>query len=502
MAAEQQPKLLKDSQPDTLATLELELNNFRVDQSPKKAIGQLQAASRVEGSYDIPSVTLPRPFNSSRKSRAQPNTSRELQIPSFQPQDFKIPPDLRSSWSWQVQNRRAEAFVGPPFPQHMYPPYAQPYNTFMPMGLTVPTFLSDERPNSELTQCALLQEFRHGSRARRFELRDIYGHVVEFSSDQQGSRFIQARLETASTEEKYKIFMEIQDNALALMTDVFGNYVIQKFFEHGDQTHKRLLCRAMRGHVLSLTLQMYGCRVVQKALEHVLVDQQAAIVRELEGNVLKCVRDQNGNHVIQKAIERCQPQLLASIINSFRGHAQQLSNHTYGCRVIQRLLERTEGQRTHIMDELTTSIPQMIEDQFGNYVVQHLVQYDPNHGRVMVMHIVLAQLEQLSKAKFASNVVEKCLVEGDERFRINVLARLLGNLRLLASLVQDRVGNYVIQKLIETLNEDGFHTFVHHLQPVMMQTRRLGGYEKPIASIGKKITARLSRQSYSNVLFS
>ncbi|KAG0192477.1 mRNA binding protein puf3 [Apophysomyces sp. BC1034] len=78
----------------------------------------------------------------------------------------------------------------------------------------------------------LLEEFRN-SKNRKYELKDIAGHVVEFSGDQHGSRFIQQKLETANSEEKQMVFEEMLFNALHLMTDVFGNYVLQKFFEHG-----------------------------------------------------------------------------------------------------------------------------------------------------------------------------------------------------------------------------------------------------------------------------
>ena len=55
---------------------------------------------------------------------------------------------------------------------------------------------------------------------------DIYGHIVEFSGDQHGSRFIQQKIEAASSEEKQIIFDEIvPDNTLQLVQDVFGNYV-------------------------------------------------------------------------------------------------------------------------------------------------------------------------------------------------------------------------------------------------------------------------------------
>ncbi|KAL5973387.1 hypothetical protein ACLOJK_030037 [Asimina triloba] len=94
---------------------------------------------------------------------------------------------------------------------------------------------------------SLLEEFK-SNKTRCFELSEIAGHVVEFSADQYGSRFIQQKLETATTEEKNMVFEEISPQALSLMTDVFGNYVIQKFFEHGSSTQRRELANQLTGH--------------------------------------------------------------------------------------------------------------------------------------------------------------------------------------------------------------------------------------------------------------
>ncbi|XP_022745183.1 pumilio homolog 4-like isoform X2 [Durio zibethinus] len=218
---------------------------------------------------------------------------------------------------------------------------------------------------------SLLDEFKN-DKTRSFELLDIVDHVVEFSTDQYGSRFIQQKLETATEEEKNKIFPEIIPHACALMTDVFGNYVIQKFFEHGTESQRAELASQLTGHVLPLSLQMYGCRVIQKALEVVDVDQQAGMVAELDGSIMKCVRDQNGNHVIQKCIE-CVPQdRIQFIISAFYGQVVVLSSHPYGCRVIQRVLEHCNDIKTQeiIMDEIIQSVCTLAQDQYGNYVIQ------------------------------------------------------------------------------------------------------------------------------------
>ncbi|XP_042512338.1 pumilio homolog 4-like isoform X2 [Macadamia integrifolia] len=275
---------------------------------------------------------------------------------------------------------------------------------------------------------SLLEEFKN-NKTRCFELSEIVGHVVEFSVDQYGSRFIQQKLETATVEEKNKIFPEIIPNAHTLMTDVFGNYVIQKFFEHGTESQRKELTSELTGHVLPLSLQMYGCRVIQKALEVVDVDQQTQMVSELDGSVMKCVRDQNGNHVIQKCIE-CVPQdRIQFIISAFYGQVVALSTHPYGCRVIQRVLEHCDDAYTQciIMEEILHSVCTLAQDQYGNYVVQHVLQHGKPHERSAIISKLAGQIVKMSQQKFASNVVEKCLTFGGPEERQLLVNEMLGS---------------------------------------------------------------------------
>ncbi|OKP13415.1 Pumilio -like protein [Penicillium subrubescens] len=345
---------------------------------------------------------------------------------------------------------------------------------------------------AQVVRSPLLEEFRANSKGnKRYELKDIYNHVVEFSGDQHGSRFIQQKLETANSDEKEQVFREIQPNSLQLMTDVFGNYVVQKLFEHGNQSQKKILANQMRGHVLALSTQMYGCRVVQKALEHILTDQQAAMVKELENHVLKCVRDQNGNHVIQKAIERVPSQYVQFIINAFRGQVNRHAAHPYGCRVIQRMLEHCEeADRESILAELHACTSSLIPDQFGNYVIQHVIENGDAKDRDRMIQIVMSQLLAYSKHKFASNVVEKSIEFGDEEQRHNIISTLTspnerGESPLLG-LMRDQYGNYVIQKVLGQLKGAEREALIEQIKPLLSQLKKFS-YGKQIVAIEKLI---------------
>jgi len=124
---------------------------------------------------------------------------------------------------------------------------------------------SATRDANAAVRSAVLTEFKN-NKTRKWELKDIFGHCVEFSGDQHGSRFIQQKMEVATVEERNVVFQEVvpTGNGLQLMQDVFGNYVVQKLFEYGSQPQRALLAATMKGRVLQLSLDMYGCRVVQK----------------------------------------------------------------------------------------------------------------------------------------------------------------------------------------------------------------------------------------------
>ncbi|XP_071685725.1 pumilio homolog 1-like [Rutidosis leptorrhynchoides] len=336
---------------------------------------------------------------------------------------------------------------------------------------------------------SLLDEFK-SNKARCFELSEIAGHVVEFSADQYGSRFIQQKLETATTEEKDMVFDEIMPQAFTLMTDVFGNYVIQKFFEHGNATQIRELAEQLNGHVLTLSLQMYGCRVIQKAFEVVDLDQQTKMVAELDGHVMRCVRDQNGNHVIQKCIECVPEDAIHFIISTFYDQVVTLSTHPYGCRVVQRVLEHCHDPKTQsiVMDEILKSIIMLAQDQYGNYVVQHVLEHGKPHERTTIIDQLTGQIVQMSQQKFASNVVEKCLTFGTPEERRTLVTEMLGTTdenEPLQVMMKDQFANYVVQKVLETCDD-------HQLEMILNRIKvHLNALKK--YTYGKHIVARVEK---------
>ena len=82
--------------------------------------------------------------------------------------------------------------------------------------------------------------------------------MVEFCQDQNGSRFIQQRLEIGDASEKEIVMTEVLPEVVRLRNDVFGNYVVQKLFGFGTDKMKEDLCDTIIGEMVELSMQMYG----------------------------------------------------------------------------------------------------------------------------------------------------------------------------------------------------------------------------------------------------
>jgi pumilio RNA-binding family len=292
-------------------------------------------------------------------------------------------------------------------------------------------------------------------------------------------------LEVAGEDEKMLIMSDILPEIHKLRIDIFGNYVVQKLFDFGTAKMIEKVKQTIVGDMLILSNQVYGCRVVQKALEIVNDDSLLELLSELHGNVLSCIHDQNGNHVIQKCIEVVNKRASQ---NEGRGNLEMarlfkhetqiildcvtedilaLSRHPYGCRVFQRILEHfDEKQKDHILNCICNFHEELLDDQYGNYVIQHVLRFGRTSDRDSVLNIVVKNgLLHLSRQKFASNVVEKLLKYGNDNHRKVIVHEMLkvvqingmdGNVdesSVVLMMVRDAYANYVVQTTLDVVPE-------------------------------------------------
>ena len=206
---------------------------------------------------------------------------------------------------------------------------------------------------------------------------------------------------------------------------------------------------------MELTLHLYGCRVIQELIS--VLDEKGinTITSELKPFYNKCIEDKNGNHVIQRLIEKLSPEQNNDIFLAGIKNIINLSKHQYGCRVIQRLFKYcNDKQINQMLKEIYLCINELIIDQYGNYVIQYILENNRKNNELNEIYQSLkGHIYDYSFHKFASNVIEKALSYGDEKQKNEIIKEIMlleeKKNDVIISLVQDKFGNYVIQKIME-----------------------------------------------------
>eukprot|EP00933_Yihiella_yeosuensis_P071721 TRINITY_DN79961_c0_g1_i1.p1 TRINITY_DN79961_c0_g1~~TRINITY_DN79961_c0_g1_i1.p1 ORF type:complete len:594 (-),score=138.46 TRINITY_DN79961_c0_g1_i1:394-2175(-) len=307
-----------------------------------------------------------------------------------------------------------------------------------------------------------LQEVRRSGIKCKLTLKEVLPHFQEFAYDQQGSKFLQMKLDEAKEEDKDAVCKLVCADAPKLTSNVFGNFLVQKVFDIGTSKQKGDLAASFKSEVVRLSSDEYGCRVIQKAIQNVCRESQLIFATELQGSVIQCIESAHGNHVIQKCIEQMPPDSVNFIIQELETDTQRMANHMYGCRVIQRLLEHcSSNQLQGILDELLGKIADLSQNSYGNYVVQHMLEHGRKEDKQTIIRSIATGILDFSKHKCSSNVVEKCFeavttgehAQSLEEERNILMKSVLGNQGdenpALLQMMDDRFGNYIVQKMLE-----------------------------------------------------
>ena len=128
------------------------------------------------------------------------------------------------------------------------------------------------------------------------------------------------------------------------------------------------------------------------------------------------------------------------------------------------------------MDELHKYIPNLVQDQYGNYVIQHILERGKPSEKSLVISKIFGQVLPLSKHKFASNVVEKCVAYGSKSDRQKLIEEVIttkaDGTSPLVLMMKDQFANYVVQKMLDVVDGDQRDVLVAKIKPHLASLKK------------------------------
>lgn len=126
-----------------------------------------------------------------------------------------------------------------------------------------------------------------------------------------------------------------------------------------------------------------------------------------------------------------------------------VSTDRHGCCVLQRALDyATVHQQQVLATKIIHNSLSLIQDPFGNYVVQYVLDLANPDFTSSIVHELCGHICHLSKQKFSSNAIEKIIRVASPSDRLIMINELMKNGNV-ESMVCDSYANYVIQTCID-----------------------------------------------------
>ncbi|KAM5440186.1 hypothetical protein McanCB21832_000293 [Microsporum canis] len=362
------------------------------------------------------------------------------------------PLQLNGNYHTAVQGHPMFGAYGVP-PQ---PPQASNYGRFMES----PRAATQGRRNGEAENPL--------NRFGNVPLESYSGEIYGMCKDQHGCRYLQRKLEEGIPEHVQIIFRETQMHVVELMTDPFGNYLCQKLLEFTNDEQRTGLINIAAPHLVQIALNQHGTRALQKMIEFISTPEQIqTVINALSGQVVELVQDLNGNHVIQKCLNRLSAPDAQFIYDAVGKECVAVGTHRHGCCVLQRCIDHASGdQRAKLIEQITKSSYSLVQDPFGNYVIQYILDLGEPLFTGPLCATFQGSIPALSKQKFSSNVIEKCIRTSDFNMRRAFIKEMLLPHEL-PNMLRDSFANYVIQTAMDFADPESRNTLIEAVRPLL-----------------------------------
>ena len=211
-------------------------------------------------------------------------------------------------------------------------------------------------------------------------------------------------------------------------------------------------------------------------------DLQDYFIEIIKPHTIQLLKELNGAHIIQKVLLEY-PDSCDDINKIIIDNCSYLAAHRHGCCVLQKFFDGNYKKlQGDLINNLINNCLVLITDQYGNYVIQSILSLKNDKINSEVAKKINDNIAYYSKHRYSSNVVEKCFDLCNELDKKNFVEKLSPP-EIVAELILDDHGNYVIQKVLQCADEITRDNMLKNLIPLIPRIKEV--------SFGEKLLNRL-----------
>ncbi|CAI5757168.1 unnamed protein product [Candida verbasci] len=245
----------------------------------------------------------------------------------------------------------------------------------------------------------------------------LQSHLFQISVNQHGTRALQKIIDQLNNQYQLNLLIKgLKPYIIELIKDLNGNHVIQKILNKYQPIDCQFIYDSIIQDLYIVATHKHGCCVLQKCLNHVTINQ----LTQFSNSILKfdnfklLINDQFGNYVLQYLISLNSFDINYKIYENFNKFGiSNLCNLKFSSNVVEKFLKNCYNNEILnfrfsnlkfelIYQILISDLNVLINDPFGNYVIQTLIDIviSPriNYSKIEKLNLVLPEQNECDES--------------------------------------------------------------------------------------------------------
>ncbi|KDN52708.1 ARM repeat-containing protein [Tilletiaria anomala UBC 951] len=248
----------------------------------------------------------------------------------------------------------------------------------------------------------------------------LIAQVLSGRNGQDTSIFLQQQLKNCTDERKKAIVKAMKPVLIALCEDKHGNFLVQRAIGVDAS-----LAWDLKERFVDLALSQFGCHVVQRVLDEEEPIKMAVVEALLSDRLMDTLAARSSVHIWQKALEITWTQAsfrakIFQVLNdSLRAKWALTAMQETGSIICQNIFESADAsEKGECIREILERIPDCANNQWGVWVVQHMIDHGEPETRQTVFQRLLEQAVQLTLSQYGQKAIMTALKTNDPAFMV------------------------------------------------------------------------------------
>ena len=256
----------------------------------------------------------------------------------------------------------------------------------------------------------------------------IQNELFKISVNSYGTRVFQKALEKLDesnyenfeTEELNTIIHNlIEKHLFPLCFDKNGNHVFQKIIRLYPKTKNDFIYNQLNQSAIEICKLKQGATILQTALKYANESQKSSLLHTILDDISTLINDEYGNYIIQFILELKEKEFNQIIYNYITKNTLSLSKKKFSSNVIDKSIIQDDELSIKLIKHMIDSkvIPEMIKDQYGNYVIQKALTVTSGSIFMSIIKQIQPVVQTLKQSNIGRKIYEHLMRKYSEYFK-------------------------------------------------------------------------------------